>query len=120
MPGQLSVKIANLSDGGQLVCSNNIDVDYTQPDDAGSATLTLTTDPVRGAIVPPFYSVSDTAGTKQFSITFLAGTTMTGMTVTATITNSGGQVENPKTNISVACPQPPPLVPTPPAPPTRN
>jgi hypothetical protein len=119
IPGQFTVRITNLADGGQLTCSNDIDVNYTQPPSVGDSTVALTIDVPEATINPPSYPVSDTAGTLSFNVTFPNGTILSGKNVIATITNNGTvRATDPRTNISILCPQiVPPIPPVPPAPP---
>lgn len=104
MPGNYSVMISNLSDAGQLLCKNLIDVDYSQPDDTGSSIVGLTTDADGASIDPLSFTVSDTSGIVTFGVSFPPRTSLTGRVVTATISNNGTeQASNQKTDISVEC-----------------
>lgn len=104
MPGNYSVMISNLYDAGELLCKNLIDVNYSQPDDAGSSVVDLTTDAAGAIIKPPSFTVSDTSGIVTFGVSFPGGTSLSGCTVTATITNNQTQqASNQKTDISVEC-----------------
>src|SRR5262245_16496851 len=104
MPDQFTVSITNLVFGGQLCCSNSIEVSYTQPDDAGQSTVTLTTNADGAAISPPSFPVTNTSGTVNFDLSFSEATQQSGKTVIATIMNNE-IVKNTdqKNDISVSC-----------------
>jgi hypothetical protein len=105
MPGQFTVTIDNLATGGQLSCENNIQVSYTQPDNVATSSVALTTDAAGATITPASHNATATSGTVMFRVDSTPGTSLTGKTVTATISNGGSvQASDPKTNISVQCP----------------
>jgi hypothetical protein len=101
---QFSVSITNLQNGGQLGCSNTIDVSYTQPGISAPSTVALTTT-ATATVSPASVSVNNPTGTVQFTVTVPPGTNETGKTVEATITNEEEvQESDTKTGISAVCP----------------
>src|SRR5262245_46038850 len=104
-----TVTITNLASGGQLGCSNSIKVDYTQPPDVGTSWVVLTIPGAMVMITPNGFQVSNTAGSLTFQVVFPPATSVSGKTVSATITNGGTpQASDAKTNISAVCPAPTP------------